>query len=231
MLLGVFRGRGEKINHKRFLRIYREENLQIGKRIRVRRQLIERIRSETPEQTNERWSMDFMYDVLETKRSYRIFNVIDDCSRECLVCEVGRGFGGYDVARLLDEAIKRYGKPKRIRSDNGSEFRSHYMRIWSKSRGIELEFIEPGKPTQNAQVESFNGTLRDEELRSACYVNLNDAQKSLKKWRNLYNTERPHSSLGYATPSSRRPLGGDYNIESNNKSSIITNTSDSPLAL
>lgn len=106
-----------------------------------------------------------MYDILENKRSFRILNVIDDYSRECLCWEVSKSFGGYDVAETLDRLIMRYGKPRVIKSDNGAEFRSHYMGKWSRTRGITLEFTSPGKPTQNRQVESFNGTTRDEILR------------------------------------------------------------------
>ena len=225
LLLGLLRCRGLQINHKKFLKIYRQENLQIGKRTRAKKLRVERIKSEMPEKINQRWSMDFMYDILENKRSYRVFNVIDDYNRECLVCKAGRRFGGYDVSNMLDEAIKKYGKPEVIKSDNGSEFRSHHMRKWSEERGIKLEYIEAGKPTQNAQIESFNGTLREEELRINEYENLKEVQKRLDKWREIYNKERPHSSLGYAPPASRRrslESVFDKRLEKSNKNKTIT---------
>lgn len=140
LLFNYLRRLGEKVNHKKFLRIYRQEHLQKGKRSRRKERRFDRVKSGQPKQINERWSMEFMYDVLENKRSYRILNVIDDHSRECLCCEVSRSFGGYDVAEALDRLICLYGRPNVIKSDNGSEFRSRYMEKWSKERGITLEF-------------------------------------------------------------------------------------------
>lgn len=161
-----------------------------------------------------------MYDVLENKRSYRILNIIDDHSRECLCCEVSRSFGGYDVAEALDRLICLYGKPKTIKSDNGAEFRSRYMEKWSKERGITFEFTSPGKPTENGQIESFNGTMRNEILRGVEFESVREAREELEKWREKYNNERPHSALNYEPPSSRRrPHGGDtnqFNLESIN---------------
>ncbi|MDY5584117.1 MAG: DDE-type integrase/transposase/recombinase [Candidatus Merdousia sp.] len=127
LLFNYLRRLGENVNHKKFLRIYRQEHLQIGKRTRRKERRFDRVKSGQPKQINERWSMDFMYDVLENKSSYRILNIIDDHTRECLCCEVSRSFGGYDVAETLDRLIDRYGKPKTIKSDNGAEFRSRYM--------------------------------------------------------------------------------------------------------
>jgi putative transposase len=116
------------------------------------------------------------------------------------------------VAEALEKLIIRYGKPKVIKSDNGAEFRSRYMESWSKRRGIILEFTSPGKPTQNGQVESFNGTMREEILRGYEFENVREAREVLCQWREKYNNERPHSSLSYETPSSRRrPHGGAVN--------------------
>ena len=210
LLFNYIRRLGENANHKKFLRIYREEHLQIGKRSRRKERRFDRIKSEEPKGINERWSMDFMYDVLENKRSYRILNVIDDHSRECLCCEVSRSFGGYDVAEVLDKLISRYGNPKVIKSANGAEFRSRYMEKWSKERGITLEFTRPGKPTENGQIESFNGTMRNELLRGIEFESVREARAELEKWREKYNNERPHSALNYEPPSSRRrPHGGE----------------------
>lgn len=220
LLFNYLRRLGETLNHKKFLRIYRQEHLQIGKRTRRKERRFDRVKSGQPKEINERWSMDFMYDVLENKRSYRILNIIDDHSRECLCCEVSRSFGGYDVAEALDRLIDRYGKPKTIKSDNGSEFRSRYMEKWSKERGITLEFTSPGKPTENGQIESFNGTMRNEILRGVEFESVRKAREELEKWREKYNNERPHSALNYEPPSSRRrPHGGDtnrFNLESIN---------------
>ena len=220
LLFNYIRRLGETLNHKKFLRIYRQEHLQIGKRSRRKERRFDRVRSEQPKAINERWSMDFMYDVLENKRSYRILNVIDDHSRECLCCEVSRSFGGYDVAEALDRLICLYVKPKTIKSDNGAEFRSRYMEKWSKERGITLEFTSPGKPTENGQIESFNGTMRNEILRGIEFESVREAREELEKWREKYNNERPHSALNYEPPSTRRrPHGGDtkqFNLESIN---------------
>ena len=113
---------------------------------------------------------------VENKRSYRILNVIDDHSRECLCCEVSRSFGGYDVAEALERLICLYGRPNAIKSDNGAEFRSRYMQKWSKERGITLEFTSPGKPTENGQIESFNGTMRNEILRGVEFESVHEAR-------------------------------------------------------
>ena len=219
LLFNYIRRLGETLNHKKFLRIYRQEYLQIGKRSRRKERRFDRVKSGQPKQINERWSM-FMYDVLENKRSYRILNVIDDHSRECLCCEVSRSFGGYDVAEALDRLICLYGRPKAIKSDNGGEFRSRYMEKWSKERGITLEFTTPGKPKENGQIESFNGTMRNEILRGVEFESVREAREELEKWREKYNNERPHSALNYEPPSTRRsPHGGDtnrFNLESIN---------------
>lgn len=213
LLLSILRRKGLTINHKKFLRIYREKHLQI--RIRPHKQKEhrqDRVKSDDNlTGINERWSMDFIHDVLANKRQYRILNVIDDYNRKSLVAQPRRSFGGYDVGEYLDIAIKKYGKPQIIKSDNGSEFKSRYMQKWAKDRGIILEFSRPGTPTDNARVESFNGTMRAELLRTIDFETLNEVKEYLTIWQRKYNEDRPHSSLGYLSPNnfSARPLGSD----------------------
>ena len=125
---------------------------------------------------------------------------------------MSRSFGGYDVAETLDRLICLYGRPNVIKSDNGSEFRSRYMEKWSKERGITLEFTSPGKPTENGQIESFNGTMRNEILRGVEFESVREVREELDKWREKYNNGRPNSALNYEPPSTRRrPHGGDTN--------------------
>ena len=148
-------------------------------------------------------------EVRRTAVAYLIASYAVAAVRACGLIGMSRSFGGYDVAEALDRLIDRYGKPKTIKSDNGAEFRSRYMEKWSKARGITLEFTSPGKPTENGQIESFNGTMRNEILRGVEFESVREARDELEKWREKYNNERPHSALNYEPPSTRRPHGGD----------------------
>jgi putative transposase len=191
---------GMRANHKRVYRLYREEGLAM--RIRQRRRIrwsgvVARPAASKP---NQRWSMDFVSDCVSTGTVIRMLTVVDDCTRECPVIEVDTSLGGLRVRRVLDRIASARGLPEAIVVDNGPEFRGRALSAWSEERGVRLEFIQPGKPVQNAFVESFNGRLRDECLNAHWFTSLNDAKRKIETWRRDYNEQRPHSSLEYMPP-------------------------------
>jgi putative transposase len=191
---------GVWVNHKRVFRLYRAAGLSVKRRQRKR---LLRVGSKVQEpitKTNQQWGIDFAHDVLATGRKFRVFSVVDACSRECPRLEVDTAFPSRRVTRTLDEIIAERGKPDSIRLDNGPELTSRHFLAWALERQIELRYIEPGKPVQNARVESFHGRLRDECLNVSWFANLWDARQKINAWREHYNHERPHSSLGYLTP-------------------------------
>ena len=192
---------GWKANHKRIYRLYRQERLSLRRRRRRRWMRAGAAPSPAPRQANQRWSMDFVSDCLATGQTVRVLNVVDDHTRESLAMEVDTSLASRRVLRALETAIAERGKPLAIVCDNGPEFRSKAMEAWSEQRRVRLEFIEPGKPIQNAFVESFNGRLRDECLNANWFLNLADARRKILAWRQDYNHQRPHSALGYRTPS------------------------------
>jgi putative transposase len=199
MLHGLIVGSGKKVNQKRVYRIYREEGLMV--RRRRRRKLIRgRIPMVLPTRPGERWSMDFVSDQLVTGPRFRTLNVLDDYSKRCVGQEVDFSLSGHRVVRLLEQLTMVYGKPRAIVTDNGSEFTCLATQLWAKDNGIVLLFIQPGKPTQNAYVESFNGKFRNECLDEHLFLNIEEAREVIENWRNFYNTVRPHSSLGYVPP-------------------------------
>ena len=144
--------------------------------------------------------MDFMSDEFEDGRPLRLLNLVDDCTRECPGMELDRSLPATRVIECLERAGEEYGFPEKIVVDNGPEFASKALNAWAYRRGIELHFIEPGKPVQNAYVESFNGTCRDDFLNQELFVDPPDGQRKASRWRRFYNTERPHSALGFRTP-------------------------------
>ena len=158
----ILRVRGEKINDKKVYRLYTGANLKVRRRPRKRYATVIRCPMESPSKPNESWSMDFTSDTLHTGRRIRTLNVIDEYSREALGIEVAFSIPGKRVTCMLDKLIKQFGKPASIKVDNGPEFRSGHTQGWAKALGIELNFIQPGKPMQNAFIESFNGRFRDE---------------------------------------------------------------------
>jgi len=201
MLAVLMRRQGFTDNLKRIHRVYREEKLQV--RIRRRRKTA-RWRGDKPvpaTRPNERWSMDFMSDQLASGRTIRVFNVVDDFTRQCLAMEVDTSLNGVRVTRVLDGLVARHGHPQRIVMDNGPEFTGKALDRWAWEHLVHLAFIEPGKPVQNAFVESFNGTCRDECLNENWFLSLADARTIIENWRIDYNDQRPHSSLGGRTPS------------------------------
>ena len=153
------------------------------------------------------WSMDFISDQLATGRRFRVLNVVDNYSRECVGQIVDYSISGKRVSQWLDQLAVTRGRPESIVMDNGPEFTSKAMLVWSQRTGVELRFIQPGKPTQNAFVESFNGKFRDACLNSHWFVDINDARRSIETWRVHYNTVRPHSSLGFLSPEQFRMAG------------------------
>ena len=152
------------------------------------------------DRVNRRWSMDFLADQLMEGRRFRLLTVVDDCTRECRGILVGFSIGGLRVSRFLDEVISLHGRPAALLTDNGSEFTSRVMFQWAYQQGVELCFIEPGKPSQNAFIESFNGRLRDECLNESVFSTIEQARRIVETWRQHYNSERPHSGIGYLTP-------------------------------
>ena len=155
----------------------------------------------TPTRANERWSMDFVSDQLSDGRRFRILNVVDDYTRECIGQYVDLSISGETVSRLLTMLVNERGQPSSIVCDNGSEFTSKAMFFWAKQSGIKLAFIQPGKPTQNAFVESFNGKFRASCLNQHWFRTLDEARDEIEMWREHYNHVRPHSALNYMPPS------------------------------
>lgn len=196
--------KGMVMNHKKLYRLYREEGLSV--RRRRGRKRARGSRSPMPEalRPNRRWSMDFVSDAFGASRRFRILAVNDDCCRENLGLIADTSISGARVARELDAMVRLYGKPDSIVSDNGTEFTSKAVLKWAKDHDVEWHYIDPGKPQQNAFIESFNGSLRDECLNEEIFDSLADARRKLALWRYDYNNVRPHSSLGNQTPAEAR---------------------------
>jgi putative transposase len=191
---------GTPANHKRVYRLYREEGLAMRIRQRRRIRWNGAVVKSTASHPNERWSMDFVSDCVSTGKVIRMLTIVDDCTRECPVIEVDNSLGGLRVRRVLDRMASERGLPDAIVLDNGPEFRGRALAAWSEQRGVRLEFIQPGKPVQNAYIESFNGRLRDECLNANWFTSLSDARRKIETWRQDYNEQRPHSSLNYLPP-------------------------------
>lgn len=197
----MLRREGEQVNHKRVYRLYREEGLTVRKRARKRVSRGERLPSQVPAAPNQCWSLDFVSDGLAWGRKIRLLTVVDAYTRESLAIEVDTSLGGARVARVLDRVIAERGAaPREIRLDNGPELTSRALDQWAYERGVSLRFIEPGKPVQNAYIESFNGRLRDECLNEHWFLSLAHAREIIEEWRCDYNQRRPHSALGNLTP-------------------------------
>lgn len=198
--------RGFGWNHKRVYRIYRE--LELNMRIKPRKRLV-REQPEplaVPTASNESWSMDFMHDQLTDGRAVRLFNVIDDFNREGLCIDVDFSLPAPRVIRSLNQVIEWRGKPKMIRCDNGPEYVSELVRDWADRRGIHLQFIQPGKPQQNAYIERYNRTVRYDWLAHYLFDSLEELQDYATKWLWSYNHERPNMALGGITPKQRLAL-------------------------
>jgi putative transposase len=192
---------GIVMNHKKLRRLYREERLQVRRRAGRKRAVGTRAPMTIPQGLNQRWSLDFLSDALADGRRFRILAIIDDFTRECLALVADTSLPGLRVVRELDALIASRGQPAMIVSDNGTELTSMAMLRWAQEHCIEWHYIAPGKPTQNAFAESFNGRLRDELLNETLFTSLTHARAALLAWKNDYNTVRPHSGLGNLAPS------------------------------
>jgi putative transposase len=195
----LLRRSGEQVNHKRLHRVYREAGLAIRRKKRKHY-----VREGNPPlartSANQEWALDFVHDAVECGRTIRVLSVVDAYTRECLALEVDTSFASRRVTRVSEAIIAERGVPQAIRCDNGPELTSRHFLAWCIERQIELVHIQPGKPTQNGRVESFNGRMREECLNLSWFQNLFDARRKIAAWRKEYNEERPHSSLGYKTP-------------------------------
>ncbi|MBY5495939.1 IS3 family transposase [Rhizobium leguminosarum] len=196
----LLRREGHLVNHKKLFRLYREEKLTVRKRGGRKRAIGTRAPMLIPLAANDRWSLDFVSDQLTDGRRFRVLTVVDDCTRECLGLIADTSLSGLRVARELDRIIEGRGKPKMIVSDNGSEFTSNKILQWTDRTKVEWHYIAPGKPIQNAFIESFNGRLRDEFLNETLFSSLTHVRSALSNWRSDYNDHRPHSGLGWMTP-------------------------------
>jgi putative transposase len=196
----MLRREGFMINHKRTERIYRQEGLAL--RIRRRKKMSSRLRTNMPKPAypNHIWSMDFMRDNLADGRTIKVLSVVDEYTRKCFRIEVDTSINGIRVTRVLSEIARLEDLPQIIVIDNGPEFIGNALDAWAYQRGVKLTFIRPGKPVENAYIESFNGRFRDECLNEHWFLTIEHARRIIEEWRIDYNNERPHSSLGYLTP-------------------------------
>lgn len=194
------RHQGHPWNHKRVYRVYTALGLNI--RRGVKKRLPARVKQQLfqPGSANEVWSLDFMHDSLWDGRTFRLLNVIDDYNRQVLRIETDTSLPALRVIRVLEQLEESRGLPRMLRVDNGPEFISHKLDVWCKERGITLAFIEPGKPTQNAYVERFNGSIRRELLDAYVFRTLDEVREKALDWQYDYNHRRPHKALGYRTP-------------------------------
>lgn len=199
-LMILLRREGTQVNHKKLRRLYREERLQVRRRGGRKRALGTRAPLALPQGSNQRWSLDFLSDALTDSRRFRILAVVDDFTRECLTLVADTSLSGERVGRELDAIISQRGKPLSIVSDNGTELTSMAILEWSQETQIGWHYIAPGKPTQNAFIESFNGRLRDELLNETLFTSLAHAREALAIWKDDYNTVRPHSAIGNMPP-------------------------------
>lgn len=197
----LLRREGWKVNRKLVYRIYKEEGLAM-RRKRPRRNRSCQVRNPRPAATgaNENWSMDFMADQLFSGQRFRLLTLVDNFTRESLAIRVGQRLTGDHVVETLEAVTKERGIPKTIRVDNGPEFISKSLDWWAYFNGVKLDFSRPGKPTDNAFIESFNGRLRQECLNQHWFLSLEDAQHKMDAWRHDYNEQRPHSALENRTP-------------------------------
>jgi putative transposase len=200
LLYQLLRREGFTVNHKRVERLYREEGLSLRRRRRRKHLSHTRVVSEPPDGANQTWAVDFVHDTLADGRCFRVLTIIDQWSRESPALEVDFSLTGERVAMVFSRLSETRGLPAVIQSDNGSEFSSRHMDQWAYEHEVRWQFIEPGKPIQNAFIESFNGRFREECLNEQVFESLADARRKIEQWRIAYNQQRPHSSLDYLTP-------------------------------
>lgn len=196
----LLRREGKAVNHKRVYRLYREQGLAVRRRRRRKGVAVEREPLALPSAPNEVWSMDFVMDALADGRRLKVLTIVDDFTKESIDIVVDRSIPGAYVARVLEQAVRFRGAPRVIRTDQGPEFTGKALDQWAYGRGVQLKLIQPGKPTQNAFIESFNGKFRDECLNEHWFTSLAHARAQIAVWRRDYNEQRPHSTLGYQPP-------------------------------
>lgn len=196
----LLRKEGLVMNHKRTQRLYRQENLSI--RTKKRKRLSSRLRLVLPQPTssNQIWAMDFVSDRVMSGRRIKCLTIVDLYTRESLAIHVDTSISGHGVTRVLDHIVSLRGTPGIIVTDNGPEFTSKALWLWTAKHKVKLSFIRPGKPMENAFIESFNGRLREECLNEQWFIDLSNARDLIEKWRTEYNYQRPHSALGMLTP-------------------------------
>lgn len=196
---------GCRWNHKRVYRVYTGLGLNIRRRAKKRLPARVKQRLFQPEAPNEVWSLDYLHDSLWNGRTFRLLNILDDFNREVLRIEVDTCLPALRVIRMLEQLEGSRGLPSMLRVDNGPEFISNKLDVWCKERKITLAFIQPGKPTQNAYVERFNGSIRRELLNAYVFRTLEEVREKARQWQHDYNHQRPHKALGYQTPVSCLP--------------------------
>lgn len=196
----ILRREGMVVNHKRIERIYRQERLSLRERKRKKLKAFARVPLPKPARANQQWSMDFIHDKLWCGRKFRSLSIVDTFTHECLALEVDTSLGGERVKRVLERLSYERGLPEAITVDNGPEFISQVMDEWAYRRGVKLDFIRPGKPTDNPYVESFHDKFRDECLDENYFSTLFEARTIIENWRIEFNTFRPHRSLKGLTP-------------------------------
>ena len=196
----MLRREGEPSGINRIYRLYREEGLMVRKRKSRRRAIGTRTPLQVEAKPNARWSLDFVHDQMANGRRFRVLNIKDDVTLECLAAIPDTSISGHRVARELTALIAQRGKPGMIVSDNGTELTSHAIFAWTKDHGVEWHYITPGRPMQNGFAESFNGKMRDELLNETLFFSLDHARQVIAAWVADYNTIRPHSALAYQTP-------------------------------
>jgi putative transposase len=218
----LLRREGCLVNRKRVQRLYQEERLMVRRRSGRKRALGVRAPMPAAARPNACWSLDFVHDQMTDGRRFRVLAVVDNCTRECLALVPDTSISGVRVARELDRIIAWRGRPDAVTSDNGTELTSNAILKWADDTQVVWQYIQPGKPTQNAYSESFNGRLRDEKLNETLFRSLSQTRTELDEWRVDYNHHRPHSQIGWLTPSEyaqrwagneeleRRPLGAFY---------------------
>ncbi len=201
---------GWEINHKKVHRVYKELGLQLRNKKRKRRVKAKlREGREEAVAANEVWAMDFVHDQLATGRKLRVLTVVDTWSRYAPIVDPRFSYRGQDVVKVLDEVCLATGYPKTIRVDQGTEFVSRDLDLWAYQHGVTLDFSRPGKPTDNAFIEAFNGKFRQECLNTHWFMSLADAREKMESWRRFYNEDRPHSAIGYKVPSALRNHAGE----------------------
>ena len=213
---------GFAVNHKRLFRLYREERLTVRRRGGRKRALGTRAPMVVPQLPNDRWSLDFASDQFIDGRRLRILAVVDDCTRECLALLADTSISGVRVARELDRLVVEHGKPTTIVSDNGTELTSNAILQWADEHKVAWHYIAPGKPMQNAFIESFIGRLRDELLNETLFRSLSHTRVALEAWRADYNTMRPHSGLGWITPTTYAAARRSAALRSPDRSALRT---------